>query len=152
LPSRIAISTRWRLLYSLDRHGASLSTLYNCLKDQGPCLLVIQTTAGETFGAYLSEGFSSNQLYYGSGECFLWKASENHYSVDVYPWTMANNYFMFSNKNLIALGGGKGRWGLWIHSDLMHGHTEPCATYGNPPLTDAFDFECIALEVWTFQF
>ncbi|KAL0094998.1 TLD-domain-containing protein [Phycomyces blakesleeanus] len=152
LPSRIATSTQWDLLYSLDQHGASLNTFYSCLKDQGPCLLILENSEEETFGAYISEPFQSGSLYYGSGECFLWKIEPNCQKVEVYPWTMANNYLIFSNQDCIALGGGNGQFGLWIHSDLMHGHTESCATFGNPSLGNDSNFECVALEVWGFRF
>ncbi|KAI9026596.1 TLD-domain-containing protein [Phycomyces nitens] len=152
MPSRIAASTQWELLYSLDQHGASLNTFYSRIKEKGPCILILENSEEEIFGAYISEPFQSGSLYYGSGECFLWRIEPNCQSVQVYPWTMANNYLIFSNQDCIALGGGNGQFGLWINSDLMHGHTEPCATFGNPPLGNSSKFECVALEMWGFRF
>lgn len=45
-----------------------------------------------------------------------------------------------------------GKVGLWLHGDLLHGHTEPCATFENEPLADHTTFECLALEIWGFKF
>lgn len=71
----------------------------------------------------------------------------------VYPWTMLNDYLIYSNGDFFAIGGGQGKFGLWLHSDLTHGYTESCATFNNPVLSQAGPaFECLALEIWDFQF
>lgn len=65
---------------------------------------------------------------------------------------MLNDYLVYSNGEFFAVGGGQGKFGLWLHSDLTHGHTESCVTFNNPPLSIDSAFECIALEIWDFQY
>ncbi|KAI9271441.1 TLD-domain-containing protein [Sporodiniella umbellata] len=151
LPPRVAILSNWSLIYSLDQHGASQSTLYQqCKQNSGPCLLVIQDSQFETFGAYLTESFHNDTGYYGTGECFLWKLDSQTEKANVYPWTMKNDYLVYSDRSSLAVGGS--RFGLWIDSDLAHGYTEPSETFDNPPLTLKNSFECIGLEIWGFQY
>ncbi|KAI8380612.1 TLD-domain-containing protein [Choanephora cucurbitarum] len=153
LPSRISISSQWSLVYSLDQHGASLNTLYNrCKLIHGPCLLVIQDSHDQIFGAYLSEGIHVQSNCYGTGECFLWKKDKKTDRVEIYPWTSANDYLIYSDHDFFAMGGGQGQFGLWLHSDLTHGNSQTCATFNNPVLSSMASFECIAIEIWDFTF
>lgn len=52
----------------------------------------------------------------------------------------------------LLLNVSDGRVGLWIHHDLMHGHTETCPTFDNEPLAAQPDFECLGIEIWGFDF
>lgn len=63
---------------------------------------------------------------------------------------MKNDYMIYSDSNFLAVGGGQ--FGLWIHSDLTHGYTESSDTFDNPLLTSNNSFECIGLEIWSFQY
>lgn len=83
---------------------------------------------------------------------FLWKQNKKTKLVLVYPWTMLNDYLVYSNGQFFAVGGGQGKFGLWLHSDLTHGYTESCGTFNNPVLTINSAFECVALEIWDFQY
>ncbi|GJC77754.1 oxidation resistance protein 1 [Colletotrichum liriopes] len=98
LPERLRIMEDWKLIYSLEQDGASLTTLYQKAADyQGRrvgFVLVVRDDAGgvrhaapcgsqaanqafmeQTFGAYLSEYPHPAPKYFGNGECFLWRAS-----------------------------------------------------------------------------
>ncbi|KAI8641729.1 TLD-domain-containing protein [Parasitella parasitica] len=152
LPNRISVASTWSLLYSLDQHGASLNTLYRKCFNNGPCLLVIRDSQDEVFGAYLSEGVHIDTSCYGTGECFLWKQNKSTKQVDVYHWTMLNDYLIYGDQDFFAIGGGQGCFGLWLHSDLTHGYSQPCLTFNNPMLSKNPSFECIELEIWDFQF
>lgn len=57
--------------------------------------------------------------------------------VQFWKWTGMNNYMILSEPGFIGLGGGDGKFGLWIHSDLERGHSERCATFDNEPLAAA---------------
>ncbi|ORY94151.1 TLD-domain-containing protein [Syncephalastrum racemosum] len=168
LPPRVAIASRWRLLYSTDQHGTSASTLHRRVEaHKGPCLLVIVTAEGEQFGAYVSETLQCQPRYYGSGECFLWRRDKAEGIIEHYPCTGVNDYVVYTDRDFLAFGGGvrpllflsffsscrDGRAGLWLHKDLIHGHTENCVTFNNAPLTEHdSNFDCLALEVWGFEF
>lgn len=85
VPPRLQLVDTWRLAYSLEANGASLNTLYNrCERIGAPgqragYVIVVRdsssSTNGAVFGAYLSDPPKPSLHYYGTGECFLWKAS-----------------------------------------------------------------------------
>jgi len=105
LPNLLQEAVTWKLLYSLDQHGASLTTLYNNIKSHGPCIMVIKTCDDEIFGAFLSEAFdSSNKGFYGTPECFLWKADQ--YQFKTFKATNINQYLMLADKVFFCYG----RW------------------------------------------
>ncbi|KAF9576999.1 oxidation resistance protein 1, partial [Lunasporangiospora selenospora] len=54
--------------------------------------------------------------------------------VQYWKWTGMNDYMVLSEPGFIGLGGGKGKFGLWIHSDLERGHSSRCETFDNEPL------------------
>ncbi|KAI8336533.1 TLD-domain-containing protein [Chlamydoabsidia padenii] len=168
LPRRYRLASEWCLLYSLDQHGASLSTLYQLAKDSGPCILILKDDEQQIFGAYLNESIRLDLSYYGTGECFLWKIppptnnpsssgsppSNHHHptpKIKVFPWTGKNEYMIYSTVDCIALGGGGGKFGLWINQDLEKGHSEPCATFDNECLSLNPLFNCVDLEIWSFR-
>ncbi|KAI8069519.1 TLD-domain-containing protein [Gongronella butleri] len=151
-PLRVSASRHWKLLFSLGHHGCSIQTLYHHARQcTGPMLIVIRTDDDQILGAYLSEALKNRSNYYGTGECFLW-TSPNKHTVQVYPWTGINDYTIFSNQDFIAIGGGEGQIGLFLHADLYHGHTQQCETFANDPLTQPQQFECLDLELWQFLY
>ncbi|KAJ5703814.1 hypothetical protein N7493_010952 [Penicillium malachiteum] len=83
VPPRLQLVEDWRLAYSLDRDGASLTTLYdNCeeFSHRSPragYILVIRDSSptGAVFGAYMTDAPHPDFQFYGTGECFLWRAS-----------------------------------------------------------------------------
>ncbi|KAI1319585.1 TLD-domain-containing protein [Xylariaceae sp. FL0255] len=79
LPERLKIMDDWGLVYSLYQHGSSLGTLYQlCDKYRGQragFVLVVRDGKDGIFGAYLTEAPHPAASYFGTGECFLWRAS-----------------------------------------------------------------------------
>ncbi|KAI0542407.1 hypothetical protein GGR58DRAFT_248904 [Xylaria digitata] len=79
MPERLKIMEDWRLVYSLYQNGSSLTTLYQlCEKYRGVragFVLVVRDGKDGIFGAYLTEAPHPASSYYGTGECFLWRAS-----------------------------------------------------------------------------
>jgi hypothetical protein len=78
LPPRLQLAYTWNLTYSLEQDGSTLSTLYH-LSDahrgkRGGFVLVIRDAGGDIFGAYLTDPPKPQPHFYGSGECFLWRA------------------------------------------------------------------------------
>ncbi|KAF2717378.1 TLD-domain-containing protein [Polychaeton citri CBS 116435] len=78
VPARLQLADNWSLLYSLEQDGSTLSTLYSRCEPhtgkRGGFVLVIRDGNGGIFGAYLSEPPRPGPHYFGSGECFLWRA------------------------------------------------------------------------------
>ncbi|KAI8884461.1 TLD-domain-containing protein [Backusella circina FSU 941] len=146
IPKRYQIASGWSLLYSLDQHGASLKTMYEKTRNcANPCILAIRDSDDQVFGCYSSESFSCQTGYYGTGECFLWKSEPK---LKVFPWTGKNDYMILTDANSIAIGGGDGRFGLWLTSDLEKGYSNSCQTFDNDHLSLETDFQCLELEVW----
>ena len=78
VPPRLQLADTWQLAYSLEQDGSTLSTLYNlAAKYRGKragFVLVVRDASGGIFGSYLSDPPRPAASYYGSGECFLWRA------------------------------------------------------------------------------
>lgn len=83
VPARLQLAETWRLAYSLDRDGASLSTLYeNCAEfshrsPRAGYVLVVRDSSpsGSVFGAYMTDAPHPDSQFFGTGECFLWRSS-----------------------------------------------------------------------------
>ncbi|KAI0157071.1 TLD-domain-containing protein [Hypoxylon sp. FL1284] len=223
LPERLKIADDWRLVYSLYQDGASLATLYQrCDEFRGRrvgFVLVVRDGKDGTFGAYLTEAPHPAPSYYGTGECFLWRASLHAPlppppSVDTtnlnyrtttiasptsptkppssdglpasaqqtklspgvtdattgklaspapsaplaaqsvrfqnFPYTGANDYCIFCEPKFLSVGGGGGgTYGLWLGDGLGRGHSAPCDTFLNQPLSDEGDkFDVLGVELW----
>ncbi|CAO3612345.1 unnamed protein product [Mucor fragilis] len=152
LPRRYRLAPEMTLLYSLDQHGISLSSLYRLVKaNKGPCVLVIKDADDNVFGAFLNEPLRPGTRYYGTGECFLWKWNPTESQIKAYKWTGKNEYMILSDIDFIAIGGGEGVFGLWINSELEKGYSQTCPTFDNERLSPKPEFECVELEVWGFR-
>lgn len=166
------------LVYSSRKQGHSLLRLYENTQ-VAPLLMIIGTMEGEKFGAYLSHSWRERKIrtFFGGGECFLFKLGPDGCSV--YPWIkllkkneengtnqdekpkgenehenkdskVIPDYFMMGDANFMVVGGGGGKFGLWVDSDLRFGKTETCTTFNNPPLCSKEQFEILVVEVYSF--
>lgn len=157
LPGILRLSKNWKLLYSIDQHGLSLSTLFRNVRNKGPCVIAIRDSEDQVFGAFLSEPPEPSPSYYGTGECFLWKEIDSKKSsrasqVEVFKWTGRNHYTVLCEPDYISIGGGDGKYGLWIDSELDKGLSQTCATFNNKPLAGSQEsFRCLEIEIWGFS-
>ncbi|XP_012882296.1 PREDICTED: nuclear receptor coactivator 7 isoform X2 [Dipodomys ordii] len=148
LPARVQ-GYPWRLAYSTIEHGTSLKTLYRKSASlDSPVLLVIKDMDNQIFGAYATHPFKFSDHYYGTGETFLYTFSP-HFKV--FKWSGENSYFINGDISSLELGGGGGRFGLWLDADLYHGRSNSCSTFNNDILSKKEDFIVQDLEVWTFE-
>ncbi|XP_064081810.1 uncharacterized protein LOC135198187 isoform X3 [Macrobrachium nipponense] len=139
----------WKLVFSTAQHGFSLNSLYRKMTDVDSAVLVfIQDTNQNVFGALVSCSLHVSELFYGTGESFLFSF---HPEFQVFPWTGENTFFVKGNNESMYIGGGDGNFGLWLDGDLYQGRTQPCKTYNNPPLTDTEDFIIKTIECWCFE-
>ncbi|XP_051262455.1 nuclear receptor coactivator 7 [Dicentrarchus labrax] len=140
---------KWQLVYSTAIHGSSLKTLYRNMADlDSPVLLVIKDMHKKVFGAFSSEPFRVSKYCYGTGETFLFSFNPDF---QAYRWSGENSYFVSSNLESLAIGGGGGRFGLWLDDDLYHGSSFSCPTFHNESLSSHEDFIVQDLEIWTVQ-
>ncbi|KAH6844883.1 TLD-domain-containing protein [Chaetomium sp. MPI-CAGE-AT-0009] len=146
VPARLGIVDEWRLVYSLEQDGASLATLYEkCAQYQGVrvgFVLCVKDCDGGLFGAYLSDYPHPAPKYFGTGECFLWRAS-------AFPYSGINEYYMLCEAHFLSLGAGDGKYGLWLDDSLERGVSSTSQTFGNEPLSDEGEkFGVLGIEVW----
>lgn len=60
-----------------------------------------------------------------------------------------NDYLIFCEPAYLSVGGGDGRYGLWLDAVLERGVSSPCLTFGNERLSEEGDqFEVVGVEVW----
>ncbi|XP_008945871.1 PREDICTED: nuclear receptor coactivator 7 [Merops nubicus] len=148
LPARVQ-GYPWCLAYSTLEHGTSLKTLYRKSASlDSPVLLVVKDMDNQIFGAYATHPFRFSDHYYGTGETFLYTFSPNF---KVFKWSGENTYFINGDTSSLELGGGGGRFGLWLDADLYHGRSNSCSTFNNDILSKKEDFIIQDVEVWTFE-
>lgn len=68
LPAMLREASNVSLLYSLEKHGISISTLYKNTAEGGPCVVVVKDTDENVFGAFINESLSVHVGFYGNGE------------------------------------------------------------------------------------
>lgn len=57
---------------------------------------------------------------------------------------------MFCETKFLSVGGGQGaNFGLWLDDGFSRGHSGPCDTFGNTPLSDeGIKFDILGVELW----
>jgi len=205
-PRRLRLGKTWSLLYSLDQHGASLSTLYsrvgrlssdmtsmtsgpseawlrgssaaarsaalgtsapaactslsaNATTSMMDCavVLAVRDADDNIFGAFVNEPFHVASHYYGNGQCFLWKTVQRRLpavpeitdgdaskhddlhpdrAIEYFRWSGENDYMVLSESDYLSVGGGDGRYGLWLDDTLTNGLSGRCPAFHNEVLCD----------------
>lgn len=60
-----------------------------------------------------------------------------------------NDYLIFCEQSYLSVGGGDGKYGLWLDGVLEKGISSHCMTFGNEPLSEEGEkFEVVGVEVW----
>lgn len=93
-------------MYNLEYHGTNSQTMYDCVYEKSPLVVAIMDEEGYIFGAYTTDYFRNDNHYYGNGQTFLWKYVNDDSSFRFFPSTGNNQYFIISEKNYLAFGGG----------------------------------------------
>ncbi|KAJ2303281.1 oxidation resistance protein 1 [Coemansia sp. RSA 2706] len=140
LPVQQRLAKSWRLVYSMDQHGISFQTMLSRCEHEKALVLAVKDTSGRVFGAFINEPLRLSPTFYGQGTSFLWKAfrsspqSRKKDAVKGFKYTGDNEYFILCDPDFVAIGGGRGKFGLWFKSDFLHGYSARCPTFNNEPL------------------
>ncbi|PFH37843.1 hypothetical protein BESB_001850 [Besnoitia besnoiti] len=155
LPLMLTMRT-WSLAFCHKLHGISLNTFYRKCSNKGPCLLFLQDARGVLFGAFLDEIHESSK-YYGSAETFVFtfkgadgKMDAENPAIHVYRWSKLNSYFIYTDHEVIGVGGG-GHYAITVDKDLLRGCSSCCLTFNSPVLASSEDFIVKGFQVWTFE-
>ncbi len=176
LPTRMQLYGGWRLVYSLEQHGASLRTLYdNCTPPQGEnpgYIIAIEDQQGNIFGAYsnVPPHPTYTARFTGNGSCFVWKTKlvnthqhqhesdtiecptqklPKHLQFKAFPHTGINAGILYCTQTSLAMGVSGGHYALMIDGNLEKGQSFPTETFGNEGLSDAGNrFNIVGVEVW----
>jgi hypothetical protein len=67
-----------------------------------------------------------------------------------FPYSGVNEYYVYCEPHSLSVGGGDGKYGLWLDDSLERGVSSTSLTFGNEPLSDEGDkFNVLGVEVWS---
>lgn len=78
-----------------------------------PNFIAVKDFDNHIFGGFSNTAWEYKSGFFGNGQCFLYTFLKNK-SLHVYNSTGQNNYFMYCNKDGIAMGAGN-KYGLFIN-------------------------------------
>ncbi|KAF7638749.1 TLDc domain-containing protein [Meloidogyne graminicola] len=164
----------WVNIYSSEKHGFSLATLYRRMsewkEEMSPVLLVIRDVIGHVFGAVCSTALQplTPPHYVGTGDsCLLFRFTGEYphtRELRTFHWTGDNQFFVNATKDFLSIGaGGSGTIsnshslcptaaGLWLDADLNNGRSQNCATFNNEPLAGGLEGDFVIQFVEAFGF
>ncbi|SLM37031.1 TLDc domain [Lasallia pustulata] len=125
VPPRLQLVDDWSLIYSVEQDGVSLATLYaKCDVHRGKrsgYVLVVR------------DGTST----------------PDRIRFKAFPYSGVNDYVLYCEPSYLSVGGGDGRYGLWLDGVLERGVSGPCLTFGNEGLSEeGGKFEVLGVEIW----
>ncbi|PKI83749.1 oxidation resistance protein 1 [Malassezia vespertilionis] len=128
------------------------------LPDAG-IVISVRDAHGNVFGAFVNEPLKIAPHYYGNGECFLWKTVRRRLpcppseltepdlhpdmAVEVFRWTGKNDYMVLSEADYFSVGGGDGRYGLWLDAALERGLSARCPAFNNHVLCNNVESDAV---------
>mmetsp|Transcript_13536 Transcript_13536/g.23116 ORF Transcript_13536/g.23116 Transcript_13536/m.23116 type:complete len:397 (+) Transcript_13536:660-1850(+) len=151
LPERIKIKDPYRLFLS-NEDGFSLREMVVKSYSHYPTVLILQSTNGEIFGAFVTEEWKQDNQIFGTAEMFLFIL---YPSPDVFKAKpQLNQQYIKVSETELQIGEGKFGVGLSLDDELWKGYSENSATYDNPPLVfsngEHHTFEVKTVELWGF--
>lgn len=144
------------LIFSTDKHGFELSSMYKCCgSDLAPCLLLIQLSEAVNevvVGAFISQPIGPpSASVKGDGESFIFRLDGER--ANKYPWIgKSKNFSMYDDPDIsalrqyavatssyIAVGASisEGTHAIRLDADMRVLFTGPSDTYKSPSLIDS---------------
>jgi hypothetical protein len=176
---RVLRHKRLRMIYSLEKDGASYNTFGNRVCNAGPVIMMIWTSIGQCIGVFIAQSLKKTQSsFVGDSDTFVFhtvQALDNNSNLNnnnnisalgrgkfsvlkVYKTADASNnrcFLHFSGNSLSVGGGGKNFHAIWIGDHLTEGSSYACDTFKSPPLVDSAKikgfFKIQNVEVFGFE-
>ncbi len=86
----------------------------------------------------MTGSFDFRSKFYGTGESFLFKFTED--SVRVFKSSFNNDLYCFADEDGFGMGSDN-HYGLFINKCLRKGSSHSCKTYLNDPLSEKSHFK-----------
>lgn len=66
-----------------------------------------------------------------------------------FPYSGINDYLMLCDQGFFSIGGGDGKYGLWLDNQFERGISSTSLTFGNEPLSEEGEkFDIMGVELW----
>jgi len=138
--------SKWKLLYCSAIHGVSMNTFYMKIQNSPQSFILIQDDNNHVFGGYNPESWRIDTKFYGTGESFVFSIRPEFI---IYPWTKANDLFVYSTLDIIGMGGGQsGNFAFYLENQFSRGISKTSNTYLNRQLSATENFNCTMIEIW----
>lgn len=136
------------MVFSTDKHGFSLQTLYNKCEEYDKLIMVIETVNEQILGAFLTSPLMNRQHHFiGTGETFIFTLAPE---CNTYSWTpnSGSTSFILATDEFMAFGAGSSGFGLLIDAGLTTIESSPTDTFENPALLQPTAI--LGIEVYSF--
>lgn len=136
------------MVFSTDKHGFSLQTLYHKCEEYDKLIMVIETADEQILGAFLTSPLVNRRRHFiGTGETFIFTLAP---ACKTYCWTPSSGStsFILATDDLMAFGAGSSGFGLLIDAGLTTIESSPTGTFGNPALLQPTTI--LGIEVYSF--
>ncbi|KAK6029750.1 hypothetical protein OSTOST_04136 [Ostertagia ostertagi] len=142
----------WSLLFSSSLHGSSFSQMTKRINEEGPCIVVVNSSNGSIFGCFASEGFLMGPNYHGDATSFLFEVKPQ---LRIFSATGMTNDYAYLNVQQVSLPNGLGMgghetvWPFFIDEDYGTGTSMAnISSFEKCHLAGSDHFEISNLEVW----
>ena len=99
--------------------------------------------------AQVTTSASSNVNGHDRPNEFAGTATPDLLRFKAFPYSGVNDYLIFCEQGFLSVGGGDGKYGLWLDGVLERGISSHCMTFGNEPLSEEGEkFEVVGVELW----
>eukprot|EP01026_Neomeris_dumetosa_P059765 TRINITY_DN5594_c0_g1_i2.p1 TRINITY_DN5594_c0_g1~~TRINITY_DN5594_c0_g1_i2.p1 ORF type:complete len:423 (-),score=56.25 TRINITY_DN5594_c0_g1_i2:545-1813(-) len=148
--------SKWSLLFSSKRNGASFNAFMGRVALMGPTIILVREKGeqGNLFGGYAGEDWEKNGKFFGSHSAFLFRLTP---TFSIYKATGYNTNFQWCGHtfkelpNGFGFGGQIGYFGLFVDGQFDKGMSRPVATFQNECLSSNQEFEVDIVECWQVQ-
>ena len=66
-----------------------------------------------------------------------------------FPYTGENDFTILCGQGYLSVGGGDGKYGLWLDDRMARGVSDACQTFDNEPLSESgTKFDVLGVELW----